>query len=221
MRSDQPTLLTSYVTQRHAKLTEACEIVDRLKLPMRRLDSDGHDVGADTALRAVELALATTVHPEVVSWFGTHAMATYQECRALAAMKGNDALGAIEPLILRDVEILASAKEIFGTLSAEQQATVVESVPRDIVGIMAIDAVRFTYVMSGAVLFAWQDEWQRALKIIHRLYGGVAPPESSMVEAFDQRLGDVEADLAAVRTQMAVASAAFRPVERPVPGDAR
>lgn len=210
-----PADLRTYVTQHHGYLTQACRHHDQLGLPLS-WDSDGERVvSAKASMELFRLTVATHIHPDVISWWGTHALGCLSIAREFATRKGKEGLNPVLKVIERDVENFGRAQDLFTGMPDDVQQVVRNAAAGDARLVLGLYSPRLMLSLPGTVLLAWQKEWHDALVAFHQVFGGTAPPASSAVDTISARLEENEQETQRLRRQLALAAAALDPGRAP------
>jgi hypothetical protein len=181
-----PNDVLSYALQRRSVITQACELVDSLGLPVERSLAE-----PDVALRAMAYNWAVNVHPDLMRWYRDAAQATHAKCRILRINNGVDEVTEVEQLVLRDLNVFTAAIDAHLSLPAEMQKRVIDLAEPVHANTALVAPMRLASVLPGVVLLAWDQAWRDAIETFGRFAGEVIQTPA-VIDGFQSRIDNLE-----------------------------
>lgn len=197
-----PNDLLSYALQRRSIITQACELVESLALPVERPMAD-----LDVALRAMAYNWAVNVHPDLMRWYRDAAQATHAKCRMLRIDHGVSEVGELERLVLRDLNLFTAAIDAHQSLPAEMQKRVIELAEPVHANTSVVAPIRLASVLPGVVLLAWDQAWRDAIEKLGG-YAGEVIQTPAVIDSFQSRIDDLEESVQLMMNRFIAISAA-------------
>lgn len=178
--------ILSYALQRRALITQACELVEKLGLPL------GHDAGEpDGSLRSLAYVWAVSVHPDLMRWYRDAAHFTHAQSIHLLLDEGIEAVAPIEQLVQRDLKLFTMAIDAHLELPTEMQKRIIDMAPPMHVNSAILSPMRMATVLPGMLLLAWDQAWRDAIETFGDYVGDVVQTPAAM-DAYNRRINDIE-----------------------------
>ena len=197
-----PNDVLSYALQRRALITQACELVESLSLPVER-----SMVELDVALQAMAYNWAVNVHPDLMRWYRDAAQATYTKCRVLRIDNGVSEVIELERLVLRDLNLFIAALDAHLSLPAEMQKRVIGLAAPVHANTAIIAPMRLAAVLPGVVLLAWDQAWRDAIAAFGT-YAGEVMQTPAAIDGFQNRIDNLEESVQLMMNRFIAISAA-------------
>lgn len=202
--------ILSYALQRRALITQACELVEKLGLPL------GHDAGEpDGSLRSLAYVWAVSVHPDLMRWYRDAAQVTHAQCIHLLIEEKVEGVAGIEQLVQRDLKLFTMAIDAHLELPAEMQKRIIDLAPPMHVNSAILSPIRMATVLPGMLLLAWDRAWRDAIDTFGDYVGDVTQTPAA-IEAFNRRIDNLEESVQIMRNRfVAISAIADIPEEYP------
>lgn len=197
-----PNDVLSYALQRRALITQACELVESLSLPLERSVAE-----LDVALQAMALNWAVTIHPDLMRWYRDAAQATYTKCRVLRIDNGVSEVTELERLVLRDLNLFIAALDAHLSLPADMQKRVIELAEPVHANTAIVAPLRLATVLPGVVLLGWDQAWRDAIATFGS-YVGEVTQTPAVIDGFQSRIENLEESVQLMMNRFIAISAA-------------
>lgn len=194
--------ILSYALQRRALITQACELVEKLGLPL------GHDTGEpDGSLRSLAYVWAVSVHPDLMRWYRDAAQVTHAQCIHLLIDQDVEVVAEVGQLVQRDLQLFTMAIDAHLELPAEMQKRIIELAPPMHVNSAILSPMRMATVLPGTLLLAWDQAWRDAIETFGDYVGDVTQTPAA-IDAFNRRIDDIEESVQQMLNRFVAISAA-------------
>lgn len=197
-----PNDVLSYALQRRAIITQACELVESLSLPVERSIAE-----LDVALQAMALNWAVSVHPDLMRWYRDAAQATYTKCRVLRIDYGVGEVTEVERMVLRDLRLFIAALDAHQSLPAEMQKRVIDLAEPVHANTAIVAPLRLATVLPGVVLLGWDQAWRDAIATFGT-YAGEVTQTPAAIDGFQNRIDNLEESVQLMMNRFIAISAA-------------
>lgn len=167
-------------------ITQACEIIDSLDVPIER--STGTP---DDDLRPLTFVWATTVHPDLLRWYRDAAQNTQIRCRGLRHDEGIEEAQGIEHLALRDLALFTQAIDTHQSLPAGMQQQIQATASADYVCEVPLAPFRLVAAVPGVALLAWDQAWRDAIQQFSDTAGDVTQ-DPAVIDHLNSRIDHLE-----------------------------
>lgn len=194
--------ILAYALQRRSIITQACELVQSLGLPVDRAPLE-----PDVPLRALAYNWAVNVHPDLMRWYRDAAQATQFKCRYLRIEQGVEEVGGIERLVLRDLNLFTTATDAHLALPDEMRKRIIDVAEPVHANTAVVGPLRLATVLPGMLLLAWDQAWRDAIESFGQHVGDVIQTPAA-VEGFHSRIDDLEESVQLMLNRFVALSAA-------------